>query len=98
MQGVHQKILSGPPPLKLPVDGQAPEKCCRDDRIPREFLRHILRPSANIHADGREGVETQNCIIVPLAQHKSRGHVFPRILSRLYLKVFIEWLAAAGKP
>ena len=98
MQGVHEKMFSGPSPLTLLVDGQAPEECGRDDRIPREFLRHTLRPRANVHADSRKGVEPNHPVTFPLAQYKSRGHALSRVLPRLYLKVVIQRPAAAGKP
>ena len=96
-QGIHQKILSRALPLQPPVDSQASKKRCRDDWVLGEFLRHVLRPRANIDADGRKRVVTENRGALAFTQHKRSGNALARVLPRLRPQVLIERLAAAGK-
>src|SRR3990172_5968326 len=91
-----RKALSALPPKPL-VDGQPPHERRRDDRIPREFLCHVLRPRANIDADGRKRVVTKNRVVFTLAENKRGSHALARVLPRLGPQVLIEGGAAAGK-
>ncbi|OGW60513.1 MAG: hypothetical protein A2V83_03470 [Nitrospirae bacterium RBG_16_64_22] len=97
VKGIHQKILSCALPLQPHVDSQASKNRCRNDWVLGKFLRHVLRPRANIDADGRKRVVTENRGAIAFAQHKWSGNALARVLPRLCSKVSIERLAAAGK-
>lgn len=97
VQGIHQKVFSCALPLKLPVDSQASKKRCRENRVPGEFPHHILRPRADIDADARKRVVTENRVALTFTQHKRSGDVLTRVLPRLCPQVLIEQPAAARK-